>query len=145
MRITGSRLLTRLLWVSLLLGAETASGQETDPQALDAALECLSLLDNGQYGRTWDSAADLFRTAITSDAWVARITAVRVPLGRLVARQFKSSEPVTNPAGVPEGEYLVIRFTTSFENRESSSETLVLHHGPGRDWKVSGYFIRPAR
>jgi hypothetical protein len=145
MRTTGSRLFTRLLWVSLLVGAEAASGQETDPQALEAALEWLILLDNGQYGRTWDTAADLFQTAITRDGWITRITSVKAPLGRLVARQFKSSEPVTNPAGVPEGEYLVIRFTTSFENSESSSETLVLHHGPEGEWKVSGYFIRPAR
>jgi hypothetical protein len=146
--VPASRLKSRLpalLGVVLTLVAGTASGQETDPAALDAALEWLLMLDNEEFGPTWDRAADLFKTAIGRSDWIDRITAVRDPLGRVVAREFRASEPVTRPAGVPEGDYLVIRFNTSFQNRPSASETVVLYHGPDGIWRVSGYFIRPTR
>jgi len=145
MQIAGAHLLTKLLAIHLLFGSANAAGQETEPEALDAALEWLILLDNGDYAGTWDTAADLFQTAITREGWVDRIASVKTPLGKLISREFRSSEPVTNPAGVPEGEYLVVRFATSFAEMEEAVETIVLHHGPGRDWKVSGYFIRPVR
>ncbi|HSG80807.1 MAG TPA: DUF4019 domain-containing protein, partial [Gemmatimonadota bacterium] len=68
----------------------------------------------------------------------------RGPLGRVVAREFRASEAVTRPAGVPEGDYLVIRFNTSFQNQPTATETVVMYHGPEGTWKVSGYFIRPS-
>jgi hypothetical protein len=145
MQIAGTHLLTRLFAVPLLFGGAESSPQTTQPEALEAALEWLILLDNEDYAGTWETAADLFQTAITRDNWIARITSVKAPLGKLIAREFRSSEPVMNPAGVPEGEYLVIRFATSFEDLERAMETIVLHHTPAGDWKVSGYFIRPVR
>lgn len=138
------RLLICSIWASALLGPHSASGQDARAAAVEAALDWLILLDNRDYAGTWESAADIFQAAMSRRDWIERIAAVKTPLGSLVARSFKSSQGVTNPAGAPEGEYLVIRFNTRFENRVTV-ETVVMRHGIGGSWKVSGYFIRPSR
>jgi len=46
------------------------------------------------------------------------------------------------PEGVPDGEYVVIRFETSFENKKSAIETVTPMLDQDGKWRVSGYFIK---
>jgi len=45
-------------------------------------------------------------------------------------------------AGAPDGDYVVIRFKTSFTNKADSEETITPMLDPDGQWRVSGYFIK---
>jgi hypothetical protein len=44
--------------------------------------------------------------------------------------------------GAPDGEYVVIQFETSFENKKSAIETVTPMIEINGGWRVSGYFIK---
>jgi hypothetical protein len=43
---------------------------------------------------------------------------------------------------VPDGQYVVIRYDSSFANKKSAIETVTPMLDQGGQWRVSGYFIK---
>lgn len=110
--------------------------------AVVAAEEWLTIVDEGKYGDSWEESAQYFRNAVRQDQWEQSLQAVRKPLGDLIFRKVKAKAYKTSLAGAPDGEYVVIQFETSFENKKSAIETVTpLMDGDGK-WRVSGYYIR---
>ena len=70
------------------------------------------------------------------------MTAMRRPLGGLLSRSVQAAKYATSLPGAPDGEYVVIQFTTGFSNKESAIETVTPMKGPDGVWRVSGYFIK---
>lgn len=83
-----------------------------------------------------------FKNAITKEKWEQTLTTVRKPLGNLVFRELKSKIYKKSLPGAPDGEYVVIQFTTSFENKKSSIETVTPMLDRDGKWRVSGYYIK---
>jgi hypothetical protein len=54
-----------------------------------------------------------------------------------VSAKFARSLP-----GAPDGEYVVIQFTTSFDGKAVATETVTPMKDPDGHWRVSGYYIR---
>jgi len=131
-------LLVFLLAPVSLIGQESVDKKE----AVAAAEEWLTMVDAGAYDASWDSAAAYFKEAVTPENWAASLKAFREPLGTLISRRVKVSEHRTSLPGAPDGEYVVIQFVTSFENKESTVETVTPMKDPDGQWRVSGYFIR---
>lgn len=102
----------------------------------------LSLTDTKQYASSWESAAALFKTAISKDDWVQSLSAVRSPMGTLRSRQVASANFSTSLPGAPDGEYVVFQFSSSFENKASALETVTAMKGADGEWRVAGYFIK---
>ena len=48
----------------------------------------------------------------------------------------------TNLPGAPDGEYVVIQYKTSFQNKASAIETVTPMRDPDGVYRVSGYYIR---
>jgi hypothetical protein len=115
---------------------------EAEKQAVAAAESWLALVDDGKYGESWDAAADYLKNAVTKDAFVKSMNAARKPLGKLKSREVKSKEYRTSLPGAPDGEYVVIQFKTSFENKKSAIETVTPMLDKDKKWRVSGYYIR---
>lgn len=112
-------------------------------QAANRAAEAwLKLVDSGKYGESWDTAATYFKNAVDKSAWERQIRAVRAPLGKVLSRELKEAEYRTSLPGAPDGEYVVIQFNTSFENKKSAVETITPMLGKDGEWRVSGYYIR---
>jgi len=44
--------------------------------------------------------------------------------------------------GAPDGEYVVIQYDSSFENKTEAVETVTPMLDPDGVWRVSGYYIR---
>ena len=57
------------------------------------------------------------RNAVTKDAFVKSLNAARKPLGALKSREVKSKQYQTSLPGRTDGQYVVIQFTTSMENK----------------------------
>jgi len=87
-------------------------------------------------------AAGLFRGAVTQDQWVHSLNAVRTPLGWLMSRKVQSKTYTTALPGAPDGEYVIIRFETSFVNKARAIETVTPMMDKDGIWRVSGYYIK---
>ena len=109
--------------------------------AVTAATEWLALLDKKLYKQSWEEAAILFRSKVTTREWEKTIADVRSPFGTLISRKIKAKIYTTTLPGVDQGEYVVIQFQSQFQNRKDVLETVT----PMLDdtkWRVSGYYAR---
>ncbi|AIY41160.1 hypothetical protein LT85_2002 [Collimonas arenae] len=111
-------------------------------QAQTAAVAWMALTDAGKYGESWERAGTFFKTGISKNTWETGIRSLRAPLGGVKTRELKSTEYATTLPGAPDGEYVVIRYETQFENKKSAVETITPMREKDGSWKVSGYFIR---
>ncbi|MEJ2156885.1 MAG: DUF4019 domain-containing protein [Desulfobacteraceae bacterium] len=107
-----------------------------------SALEWLQRVDEEAYADSWDSAADYFKNAVNKEQWVQMLRTVRTPLGRLLSRVPKRIAYRTSLPGAPDGQYVVIQFSTAFENKQSAIETVTPMLDADGKWRVSGYYIK---
>jgi hypothetical protein len=140
----GTLMKRRVVIVSLLVVtmASFVVAQEKTKDAQAAAEAWLQLVDSGNYAQSWQEAASMFKTAITERDWEQKLKASRAPLGALVFRKLKSADYTTSLPGVPDGQYVVIRYDSSFANKKSAIETVTPMLDQGGQWRVSGYFIK---
>lgn len=116
--------------------------KKQEEPAVTVAKTWLELVDQGEYEKSWETAAELFKNNIPKNEWTRTIAAGREPMGELVSRELESTEFSTTLPGAPDGEYVVIQFATSFESKESAVETITPMKDPDGVWRVSGYFIK---
>lgn len=133
-----------LLGMILVLGVIQVGNADGQPQqkAVEAAKKWLSLVDRGEYGKSWETAAGYFKAAVGKKHWEQTAAAVRSPLGKVIIRKLKSKQYATSLPGAPDGEYVVIQFETSFEKKKSSVETVTPMKEEDGTWRVSGYYIK---
>jgi len=123
--------------------ADDADKQKAKEQAATAAAEkWLALMDEGKYGDGWKEGAEYLRNAIKQEDFDKALQAARKPLGKLVSRKVKSAQYSTELPGAPDGEYVVIQFDTSFENKKTAVETITPMLDKDGKWRVSGYFVK---
>jgi len=122
------------------LAAEKHS--EAEKLAVAAAESWLALVDDGKYDESWDAAAEYLKNAVSKGDFLKSLNAARKPLGKLNSREIKSKEYRTSLPGAPDGEYVVIQFKTSFENKKAAIETVTPMLDKDKKWRVSGYYIR---
>jgi hypothetical protein len=111
-------------------------------QGQKVAESWLALVDAGDYGASWDQAASIFKAAITKEQWQKTIASSRGEFGKMLSRKLKSAQHTTSLPGAPDGQYVVIQFDTTFENKKSAVETITPMLDKDGQWRVSGYFIR---
>jgi hypothetical protein len=126
-----------LLCAPLVLAQE----QSTEP-GQKGAESWLTLVDNGDFSGSWEQSASIFKAAITKEQWQKALAGSRGQFGNLVSRKLKSATYTTNLPGAPDGDYVVIRYESSFENKKSAVETVTPMLDKDGQWHVSGYFIR---
>jgi hypothetical protein len=128
------------------VGSASASGPsdsiESEQLAQGAAEAWLALVDDGKSSASWTEAASLFKKAVDEPTWVKQLDAVRSPLGGLKSRVVKSRKFAATLPGAPDGAYVVIQFTTSFEHKQVATETVTPMKDTDGRWRVSGYFIK---
>jgi hypothetical protein len=130
--------------IALLLPTLSPAGTTADKQkkAVIAAEKWLSMVDAGSYAASWQESANYFRTAVSLEQWEQSLNSVRKPLGRLITRKVKGTKYMTSLPGAPDGEYVVIRFATSFEKKKTAVETVTPMLDSDGKWRVSGYYIK---
>jgi hypothetical protein len=120
--------------------------QQSDAQAFKelqarvAAERWLAILDTGDYGRAWDQTAKVFREKVTRAQWVEGLPKTRGVLGAMRSRRVEVASWKDSVAGMPAGDYVTVRFATSFDTKDDAQEivTLVLEDGA---WRPLGYGI----
>jgi len=115
--------------------------QSKENEAVQYAQNWLEIVDSGEYDESWMQAASIFRNAVQKEQWAASMNAFRKPLGKLVKRTIKNKQYRKSLPSVPDGEYVVIQFDTTFENKIKSIETITPMLDIDGKWRVSGYYI----
>jgi hypothetical protein len=126
----------------LCVASARASDDAATTEAQAASREWLAFVDAGNYAKSWDAAAALFKNKVTKSDWESAVGAAREPLGALKERKLESAEYTERLPGAPDGEYVVITYHTSFANRPSATETITPTRDADGHWRVSGYFIK---
>lgn len=124
------------------LGLAAAQAQDKEAVALAAAEEWLGIVDAGLYGQSWYETSGYFRRAVMQDEWVQALESVRTPLGGLLARKVKRTVYATSLPGAPDGEYVVIQFETSFQDKRAAIETVTPMRDEDGRWRVGGYYVQ---
>jgi hypothetical protein len=128
--------------VFLLVDGVMADDGAKENAAVLAAQQWLAIVDGEEYAKSWEEAAEYFKGAVAQEQWEQSLQGVRKPLGKVISRKIKSKTCVTSLPGAPDGEYVVIQFETSFENKESAVETVTPMKDADGKWRVSGYYIK---
>jgi len=118
------------------------ANEVAEKAAIAASGAWLSLVDEGNYAESWNQASGLFKNAVTKEQWQSTAKAVRIPLGKVVTRKLKSKQYTKTLPGAPDGEYVVIQYETTFENKKSAVETVTPMLDKDGKWRVSGYYIK---
>lgn len=119
-----------------------SQNKKENKKAQMAATNWLVQIDNGEYLESWDNAAPYFQNQILQTRWSAALKASRRPLGNLTSRNIKSSDFKSELPGAPDGNYYILTYNSSFENKASAIETITLTKGLDGKWKTVGYFIK---
>jgi hypothetical protein len=108
-----------------------------------AAQAWLRLVDARHYDQSWDSAAAVFRSAVTKPAWSGAVREGRAPFEPLGERSLLGATYRTQLPNVPPGEYVVLQYRTKAGNGKTVVETVTPAKGPDGQWRVAGYYVRP--
>jgi hypothetical protein len=113
----------------------------TEAAAAKAAGEWLKLIDAAEYGKAWDESAPVFRERVTRQQWVDGVPKNRSEFGAFKSRTMTGTAYRAAIPGTPDGEYVMVRFTSEFEKNPAGEEvvTLMLQSGA---WRPVGYLLR---
>lgn len=110
--------------------------------AESASRAWLALVDAGSYAESWSAASALFRQKVPKAQWQSAASNARGPLGALKSRTLQSATFKSTLPGAPDGEYVIVQFASSFEDKASAIETVTPMKDQDGTWRVSGYYIR---
>lgn len=137
-----SALLAVFFAVLMLTGGMIAQNDAAKSAAQKSGLEWLGVIDSGKYAESYDTAAAMFKAAITKQDWSRAVGAARGPLGAVGKRTPASATYTTTLPGAPDGDYVVLVLNTSFENKKEAVETLTMALDKDGKWRAAGYFIK---
>ena len=60
----------------------------------------------------------------------------------MLSRAVSKSKYTESLPGAPDGKYVVVEFTTSFEQKKSGAETAIMSLEKDGAWRAVGYFIK---
>ncbi len=141
----------KVLWVvaaagALLLAVAALRADEASDKAAEKAEQAaqvwLGSLDAGGYAECWKQASSLFQSKVTEEQWKTAARNARGPYGKVLSRKLKSARFERTLPYAPDGEYVVIQYETSFENKKDGVETVTPMKEKDGVWKVSGYYVR---
>jgi hypothetical protein len=116
--------------VFLLIFAALLFAAPVNDRAAPSGEAWLKLVDGGKYADSWKEASSYFRSGVPEKTWVSMVQGAHAPLGSLslVSRSQPSITFAKTLPGVPDGNYALMQFQTSFQGRwRSVARCRVLH------------------
>jgi hypothetical protein len=133
-------LLLIVLGVLFLVGSSSAD-EKAEKAALASSAQWLAIVDKGDYTKSWERTAGIFRTMVTKLEWQMKLDTYRKPLGEVSERKVKSKQYTKTLPNAPEGEYVVLEYETVFKDKQKVTETITSFLEKDGKWKVAGYYI----
>jgi opacity protein-like surface antigen len=130
-----------LLMSLLLLISLGAVAQAPEDRARFAAEQWIVLVDDGQYSQSWKEASKMFQTAVPSEEWEKKVQAERAQLGPKQSRKLKDIKSTTAVKGLPGGQYIQVKYQSSYEKKKIATETITAVLEPDGAWRVVSYTV----
>jgi len=102
----------------------------------------LKQLDQGQNDESWHAMSSIFQAFNDQARWKTRQQVIRASYGPLISREFKNVSDRTTFSLSPDGEYVIVPFRSSYQNKTESIETVVLDCCSGPACSVREYIIQ---
>ena len=119
---------------------------EPDPikveRATVAAMDFLQLVDAGEYETARKEGAALLKTRVTLNDWIAKLAGVQSRLGPIIKREQVEASFSTTARDSPDGEYVMLTYSSNFKMKVGVSETIIVMLDKNRGWRVAGYFFK---
>jgi hypothetical protein len=127
--------------IAILLSASVfrVANAEKEKAAVTVAEKWLALVDTGKYSESWQESDGYFKSMIQQDQWVQSLRSVRTPLGKVISRKLEIKIYKTSLPGASDGQYVIIKYITSFQNNKHFTETVVSRLGKDERWRVLGF------
>src|SRR5215204_3108269 len=134
-------LMISVVALALIAGGSCIAQENDTPEkaAQKAAEAWVPLWDAGKYDESYDELAGHTKKSIPRRQWFVYWSAVRKPLGNLKSRKLVEAHYIKSLPGVPDQEGAVLRYESSFENKESLAETFGMMREKDGTWRVSDY------
>jgi len=138
--LTSAILITLFLFITVP-GCSFAENQP-DVAAILAAETFTETLDSNDFSTAWQQTSTVNQSYTEQRPdWYIKVTAIRPHLGQVTERTLEKLSRHNSWVGLPDGDYLRVSFTTVFQNKKDSLETVVLVKEKGI-WVVSSYHLR---
>jgi hypothetical protein len=121
--------------------AAFASALPSADDAVAASKSWVAEIDSKAYADSWKDASAFFQGGVSQDKWEGMVQSIREKLGSMQGRVFDAIKLTKSLPGVPDGDYAIVSFRSSFANKADATETITLILENGH-WKAGGYFIR---
>lgn len=128
-----------LCLVCSLVSVQVATATDFETRTVN---NWLNLVDSGKYSESWDEAGEYFKSMVTKEDCARKVAGVREAFGVVKYRKLTSSRSATSLPGAPDGQYVVMRFNSSFAHKNKAIETVTSMKDKDGVWKVVGYFIK---
>jgi hypothetical protein len=83
--------------------------------------------------------SSLFKAFNDQERWKTRQQVIRVAYGSLISRNLKNVSYRTTFNQSPDGEYIIVQFESSYQNRASARETVILDCSNGTNCPIREY------
>ena len=135
-------LIIALIILSILFSiSPVQTNEEAEKAALATSNKWLALVDKGDYFKSWDQAAEIFKKMVIKEEWQTKLNAYRMPLGKVSERKVMSKQYTKTLPDAPEGEYVVLQYETVFTSKQTITETITSMLEKDGKWRVAGYYI----
>jgi len=128
-----------LLFFTFTVGLAVA--QAPEDKARLAAEQWIVLVDDGQYEQSWKEASKIFRDALSSPDWQKKAETDRSHLGQKQSRKLKDLKLGPTVKGLPAGQYVQVKYQSSYANKKVALETVTAVLEPDGNWRVAAYSI----
>jgi hypothetical protein len=125
-----------------LIAWELSALEPVMENSLQSAKQWLSLIDEADYDRSWETGSLTFRLTINKQHWNTLMQSIRKPLGKPIERKMLEMRPAKDPSGLPKGDYMVIFFETLFPNTKKTHELVTLVQESDGNWRVLTYQVQ---
>jgi hypothetical protein len=119
---------------------------EPDPEKVNratvAAMDFLQLIDADDYETARKEGATLLKEREALLGWIEKLAGVRRDLGPVIERKQIEVSYSTSALDGPEGEYVMLTYTSQFQKRIAVHETVIVMLDKNRGWRVAGYFFK---
>jgi hypothetical protein len=133
-------ILSLIVLMSFVCGLNVVSAEDTPVKAAQKAAETwMPLWDAGKHDESYEELAEDTKKSFTKRQWFVYWSAVRKPLGKLKSRKLVEAEYIKSLRGLPDQEGAVLRYESSFENKESLVETFGMMREKDGVWRVANY------
>jgi len=101
----------------------------------------LELTDTGRYKESWSDASPQFKAQQSEADWTKTIQSIRLPQGTMEVRYIAAAGYAKTPSGFSDGDYITLKFYTTFSKSGLASEDVTLEKLTDDTWLVAEYEI----